>query len=63
VIRVLGAVGVAAGVITAFVGIDRARAILAWEAAQGPTFIRLSAMLALLFGGFIVFAIIGRRAA
>ena len=62
-IRALGAVAVAAGVITAFVGIDRARAILEWENAQGPTLIRISAMLPLLFGGFIVFAIAGRRVA
>jgi hypothetical protein len=61
-IRVLGAIAIAAGVITAFVGVDRVRAIVAWETAQGPTLIRLSALLALLFGGFIVFAVTRRRA-
>jgi hypothetical protein len=62
-IRALGAFAVAAGVITAFVGVDRARAILAWETAQGPILIRLSAVLALVFGGLIVFAVTSRRAA
>jgi hypothetical protein len=63
VIRVLGAIAVGAGVITALVGVDRVRAMVAWEAAQGTTLIRLGAVLALVFGGFIVFAVSGRRAA
>lgn len=61
-IRVFGAIAVAAGVMTALVGVDRARAILAWETARGPTLIRLSAVLALVFGGFIVFAVTRGRA-
>jgi hypothetical protein len=61
-IRALGAVAVAAGVFTAFVGIDRARAMLAWETAQGTTLIRLGALLPLVVGGFIVYAVGGRRA-
>jgi hypothetical protein len=62
-IRALGIFAVAAGVITALVGVDRARAMLAWEVAQGTTLIRLGAVLALVFGGFVVFAVTGRRAA
>src|SRR5262245_35166159 len=61
-IRVFGAIAVAAGVFTAFVGVDRARAIVAWETARGTTLIRLSALVALLSGGFIVFAVTRRRA-
>jgi hypothetical protein len=61
--RVFGAIAIGAGVVTALVGVDRARAILAWETAQGPTLIRLSAVLALLFGGYLVFAVTSRRAA
>ena len=61
-IRVFGAIAIAAGVMTALVGVDRARAILAWETAQGPTLIRLSAVLALVFGGFIVLAVTRGRA-
>ena len=62
-IRALGIFVVAAGVITALVGVDRARAMLAWEIAQGTILIRLGALLALAFGSFIVFAVTGRRAA
>jgi hypothetical protein len=62
-IRVFGGIAVVAGVITAFVGVDRARAILVWETAQGTILIRLSALLALVFGSFIVFAVTSRRAA
>jgi hypothetical protein len=61
--RVFGAIGVAAGVITALLGVDRARAIVAWETAQGPTLIRLSAALAVVFGGYLVFAVTSRRPA
>lgn len=62
-IRVIGGIAVVAGVITPFVGVDRARAILAWETAQGTILIRLSALLALVFGSFIVFAVTSRRVA
>jgi len=62
-IRVFGGIAVVAGVITAFVGVDRVRAILVWETAQGTILIRLSALLALVFGSFIVFAVSSRRAA
>jgi hypothetical protein len=62
-LRVLGAIAVGAGVLTALVGVDRARAMLAWETAQGTTLIRLGALIALVFGGFIVSAVSGRRAA
>jgi hypothetical protein len=61
-IRVFGVIALAAGAITAFVGVDRARAILAWETARGPTLIRLGAVPALVFGSFIVFAVTSRRA-
>jgi hypothetical protein len=60
-IRVFAAIAIAAGLVTALVGIDRARAILAWETAQGPTLIRLSAMLPLVFGAYLVFAVTSRR--
>ena len=62
-IRLFGAIAIAGGVVTALVGVDRARAIVAWETAQGPTLIRLSAVLAFVFGGYLVFAVTSRRAA
>jgi hypothetical protein len=63
VIRALGAIAVAAGVVTAFIGVDRGRAMVAWEIAQGTTLIRLGALIAVVFGGFIVFAVTSRRTA
>jgi hypothetical protein len=60
-IRVFGAIAVVAGVITAAVGVDRARAMLAWETGQGTTLIRMGAVLALVLGGLIVFAVSGGR--
>src|SRR5262245_54315238 len=39
-IRALGGIAVAAGVFTAFVGVDRARAMVAWETSYGTTLIR-----------------------
>jgi len=62
-IRVFGGIAIAAGVITVLLGVDRARAIVAWETAQGATLIRLSAVLALLFGGYLVFVVTSRRGA
>jgi len=60
-IRVFGGIAIAAGVITAVLGVDRARAIVTWETAQGTTLIRLSAVLAVVFGGYLVFAVTGQR--
>jgi hypothetical protein len=62
-IRALGAVAVAAGVLTVVVGVERARSILAWETAQGTTLIRLVALIPLVVGGLIVFAVSSRRVA
>ncbi len=62
-LRVLGIVALIAGLITFFLGVDRARAILDWWLTQGPTFMRLWAVLPLVFGAIIVWAMTGRRAA
>ena len=62
-LRAFGIIAIVAGLITAVVGVDRARAMLDWESAQGPALIRCGAGFAFAFGGFIVFAVRGRRAA
>ena len=49
--------------LTTLVGVDRARAMLEWEISQGTTLIRLGALLAVVFGRYIVFAVTGRQAA
>ncbi len=62
-LRVFGIIALIAGLTTALVGTDRARAMLEWELAQGLGFVRFGAGLAVIFGGFIAFAVAGRRAA
>ena len=60
-LRGLGVIAIAAGVITLFLGVDRAGAILAWWSGQGPVFMRLWPAFALVFGVIIVLAVIPRR--
>jgi hypothetical protein len=59
-LRALGAVvciqGLVQGVAFSFVGLERARAILEWEAAH-PALLRVGALIALAFGGFVAFAV------
>ena len=61
-LRTLGAVVFVAGLATPFFGVDRARAVLDWEATQGTALIRIGAVPAVLVGAFIAFAV-GRRPA
>ncbi len=60
-LRTLGAVSFVAGLATPFFGVDRGRAVLDWEATQGPGLIRIGAVLVVLVGAFIAFAVSGGR--
>lgn len=60
-LRVLGALLIVAGVMTPFLGVERAQAMLSWWSAQGPLFIRTWAALAVIFGLFIIYAVAPRR--
>jgi hypothetical protein len=60
-LRGLGFIAIAAGIVTLFLGVDRAGAILAWWSGQGPVLIRLWPALALVFGVIMVWAVIPRR--
>jgi hypothetical protein len=57
-LRVLGIVALAAGVMTPFLGVERARAIMNWLLAPGPVVMRLWALLAVAFGGFIIYIVV-----
>jgi len=63
-LRALGAVvcvqGLASALAPQFVGVDRARALLEWEAKQGSALLRIGAMVALATGAFVAFATTGR---
>lgn len=54
-LRILGIVVCVAGVATAFLTVERAQALLDWWAANGATFVRFGAGVALLLGSFIAY--------
>jgi hypothetical protein len=63
-LRVLGILvciqGLVQGVAWPFVGLERGRAILEWEAAH-PALLRVGALIALATGGFLAFAVTNPR--
>jgi hypothetical protein len=61
VLRVIGAVILINGALTSFVGVERSEALLNWFSNQGPMFVRFVAMLAIVFGAFLVHGMIPRR--
>ena len=62
-LRALGAVMCMQGLTAALLGPDRARSVLEWEAMQGTALLRVGAAVALAAGGFMAFAVTGRRPA
>jgi hypothetical protein len=60
-LRALGAVMSMQGLSATLMGPDHARAILEWETAQGTALLRVGAAVALAAGGFMAFALTGRR--
>jgi hypothetical protein len=61
VLQLVGAIVLIAGVALPFTGLERTRAIVAWESSQGSTAIRAAAALAVAFGAFVAFAIAAPR--
>ena len=60
-LRAFGAIALVAGLTTPLFGVERARAIVNWEATQGTALLRVGAGLALALGGFIAFALAACR--
>ncbi len=56
-LRILGVVVLVAGIVTPFVGVDRARAVVDWWMGQGTTLVRLWATVALAIGLFLASAV------
>ena len=54
-LRILGIVVCVAGVVTAFITIERAQAFLDWWTANGTTFVRFGAGMAIVLGSFIAY--------
>lgn len=61
-LRVFGIVAIAAGVATAFFGVERAHAFMDWLSSAAPMAPRLMGAVALAIGSFIIYAVSGRRA-
>ena len=62
ILRVLGAVTCARGIVAPLFGtVERALALLEWETMQGPGFLRAGAVVALATGGFVAYAVIAPR--
>jgi hypothetical protein len=61
ILRVLGVSIIIAGVFTPFFGVERSRAIFDWWSTQGSFFTRAWAIVAVVFGLFIVYAVASPR--
>ena len=57
VIRVLGIIIVAAGLLTPLFGVERAHRLLSWWSGRGAMFMRVWATFALAFGLFLAYAV------
>ena len=59
-LRALGAVMCLQALAATLFGLERARAIMEWEAMQGTALLRAGAVVALATGGFVAFAVTKR---
>jgi len=56
-LQIAGAVLLLVGLATPLFGVERTRAVLAWEAAQGPSLIRLGGAIVVVLGGLLAVAL------
>lgn len=56
-LQTAGAVLLLAGLATPLFGVERTRAVLDWEAAQGPSLIRFGGTIVVLLGGLLAVAL------
>lgn len=61
ILRVLGVFIIVAGLFTPFFGVERSRAMFDWWSIQGPLFTRVWAIVAVVFGLFIVYVVTSPR--
>ena len=59
-LQVAGAVMLFAGMVTPLFGVERSKAVIDWEVAQGPHFIRSVAAVIVALGSFLAFALVPR---
>ena len=60
-LQTAGAVLMLAGLVTPLFGVERTRAVLAWEAAQGPSLMRLGGAVVVALGALLAVAFRPRR--
>ena len=60
-LQAAGAVLLLVGLATPLFGVERTRAVLAWEAAQGPSLIRLGGAIVVALGGLLAVALRPQR--
>ena len=60
-LQLVGGAVLLAGLVTPLFGVERTKAVLAWEAAQGMMWVRIGAALTLGIGGFLTFALTPRK--
>lgn len=60
-LQVSGAVVLLAGLATPLFGVERTRVVVDWEAAQGPTLMRVAGVILLAIGGFLAAALSPRK--
>ena len=60
-LRILGVVIIVAGLVTPLVGVERARMIVEWWAAQGSAFMRVWAGFVFALGLLLAYAVVPRR--
>ena len=61
-LQAAGGLMLLAGMATPLFGVERTRAVLAWEAAQGPWLIRLTGVIVIALGGLLTIALRPRQA-
>jgi membrane-bound ClpP family serine protease len=57
VLRLIGIVIIIAGALTPVFGVERSRAVLAWEASFGPMAMRLIGVVIVAMGGFLLYVV------
>jgi len=62
-LQIVGALLLGAGLATPLFGVDRTKAVLEWEAAQGPALIRGLGVFVIALGGLLAFALTPRARA
>jgi len=60
-LQIAGAAVLLAGLATPLFGVERTRAVLDWEAAQGATLIRVGSVIVVAIGGLLAMALTPRR--